>query len=196
MTKMITALTTLFVATTLTATPAQAQGQWEVEIRGHSAVSTQDAAKDRHENGFGFEGVVSYRFLPHLALYGGWDWTHFAAIDAIAGPNMDLEETGYVLGLRFQHPFRADGGTAYWLRAGATYNHFEIENADGDLVADSGHGVGWEAAGGLALPVAQRWSVNPGLRYRAISRDLDINGNAVTVDLQHISLEIGFAFRF
>jgi opacity protein-like surface antigen len=196
MTRMIMMLTTLSLAATLAASPAHAQGRWELEVRGHSAVSTQDAARDSHENGFGFEGVVSYRFLPHLALYGGWNWTQFAAIDAIAGPAIDLEETGYVLGLRFEHPFRAEGGSAYWLRAGATYNHLELENADGELVADSGHGVGWEAAGGVALPIGNRWSVKPGLRYRAISRDLDLTGRTTTVDLQHLSVEMGFAFRF
>jgi opacity protein-like surface antigen len=196
MTRLIMALTTLAVAATLAATPAHAQGRWELEVRGQSAVSTQDASRDRHEYGWGFEGIVSYRFLPHLALYAGWDWTHFAAIDAIAGPNMELEETGYVLGLRFEHPFRAEGRTAYWLRAGATYNHLELENADGELVADSGHGLGWEAAAGLALPIHRGWSVKPGLRYRAISRDLDVSGRTTTVDLEHISLEVGFAFRF
>ncbi len=196
MKRMIMALATLSVATALVATPVHAQGRWELEVRGHSAIATQDGTRDHHEYGLGFEGVVNYRFLPHMAVYAGWNWTHFAAIDAIAGPNMDLEETGYVAGLRFEHPFRTEGGPAGWLRAGATYNHLEFENADGELVSDSGHGLGWEAAGGVALPVARGWSVKPGLRYRAISRDLNLPSGTTTVDLQHLSLEVGFARRF
>jgi hypothetical protein len=48
----------------------------------------------------------------------------------------------------------------------------------------------------LAFDVGGRWSLTPGLRYRSISRDLDIGSVTTTVDLQYIALEFGVALRF
>jgi hypothetical protein len=196
MTRIIIAITALSMAALSQASPASAQDRWGFELSGHGAVASQDAARDSHKNGFGFDGTVQYRFLPHLAAYAGWGLSHFRARDAIAGPKMDMEETGYVLGLRFEHPLRDGGRTAFWVRAGGMYGHLELENADGDVVADSGHGLGWEAAAGLALPLAPRWSLTPGIRYRFLSRDLEINSRTVPVELQATAFEIGILRRF
>ena len=196
MTRIVIAITALAMATVFQADPVSAQDRWGLELRGHGAVATQDAARDSYQNGFGGDGTIQYRFLPNLAAYAGWGLSHFGALDAIGGPDMDLEETGYVLGLRFEHPLREGGRTAYWVRAGGMYNHLELENADGDVVSDSGHGLGWEGAMGLAYPVASGWSLTPGIRYRSLTRDLEINDLTVPVELQAVAFEVGIARRF
>lgn len=194
MTRIIIAFTALAIL--IQVSPADAQDRWAVELRANGAIATQDVERDEHQSGFGIEGTVRYRFLPHLAAYAGWDWTRFSAADALGGSDMHLEETGYAFGLRFEHPFREGSGTAGWLRAGGTYNHLELEDKVGDIGADSGHGLGWEFGAGLAFDVGGRWSLTPGLRYRSISRDLEIGSVTTTVDLQYIAFEFGVARRF
>lgn len=191
MTRINIAIATLSLAALIQATPAAAQGRWGIELRANGAVATQDELRDTHQNGFGFEAAVQYRFLPHLGAYVGWDWHRFSALDAIAGPDMDLEETGYAFGLRFEHPFREGTPTAGWVRVGGSYDHLELENADGDLVDDSGHGLGWEAAAGVAVELNGRWSLTPGIRYRALSRDIELDGVTTPVELQYVAFEVG-----
>jgi opacity protein-like surface antigen len=195
MTRIIVAMTALAIL--FQAAPAGAQERWAVEFRGNGIVGTHDLDMDTHQNGFGYEASVRYRFLPHLSAYAGWDWTRFKAGDAFTGPHAGhLEETGYAVGLRFEHPFREGSRTAGWLRAGGMYNHVELENKDGDVVSDSGHGLGWEAGAGLAYGLNGRWSLTPGVRYRAISRDLEVGSATIPVDLQYVAFELGIAFRF
>ena len=63
---------------------AEAADRWAIEFRPGIAYATQDVGDENLNLGIGIEGTVSYRFLPHLAVYGGWDWHHFST-----------EETGF-----------------------------------------------------------------------------------------------------
>jgi opacity protein-like surface antigen len=190
----MTRLSTLFVAVALAGIllprPAYAQQpRWGFELRADAGISTQDAARDTHENGFGFGAAIQYRVLPHLALYGGWDWTRYQALEAIAGPDVDLEETGYVAGARFEHPI-GSSRTRGWARIGALYKHFELEDADGTLLDDSGHGLGWEAGAGVTVPLGDSWSLLPGVRYRSVSRDVEVGAVGTEVELQAVAFEL------
>ncbi|MHB1327230.1 MAG: outer membrane beta-barrel protein, partial [Gemmatimonadales bacterium] len=113
-----------------------------------------------------------------------------------AGTDIDVEETGYVLGLRFEHPLAGAGSPALVLRGGATFVHIEMENTDGDLVADSGHGLGWEAGAGLSLPLGRRWRVVPLVRYRSLTRDIDVGSVTTPASLRYVGLDVGFHWSF
>lgn len=146
--------------------------------------------------GFGFEGVFHYRFMPHLGIYGGWGWNKFASDDnTFAGNDVCFEETGYVIGLNFNHPI-GSSNLAYYARAGALYNHIETENADGDIVNDSKHGLGFQLAGGIDVPLGKNWSFTPGLKFNFLSRDTKYEGISKTLDYQYISARVGFLKRF
>ena len=71
----------------------------------------------------------------------------------------------------------------------------EIENQEGDLIADSGHGLGWEVGAGVAIGVGEKGSLTPGPRYRSLSRDLEFDGVEVPVDLRYVTAELGFAWH-
>jgi hypothetical protein len=143
------------------------------------------------------EGTVAYRFMPHAAAYAGWDWLHFSSDRSFAGTDMDFEETGYAFGVRFDHPFRGEsGGAGYRIRFGGTYNHIEVENAEGDLVADSGHGLGWEIGTGVIFPFGNAWRITPGVRYRSLGRTLTVGSVESDVDLTYLSFELGFSRHF
>lgn len=196
MKKTIIASTALIAL--LATSPLQAQDRWSFELRTGGAVPGEDiGGSDLSYAAFGFEGTVRYRFMEHLAAYAGWDWIHFDADDGFALPDAEFEETGYVFGLRFEHPLRGEsGGPAAWVRVGGTYDHIEVEDPTGEIVSDSGHGLGWEAAAGLALGLGSRWSLTPGLRYRSLSRDVTWDQATVPVDLDYLALEIGFSRTF
>lgn len=188
--------TTLALAATLALAtiPAAGQERLALELRGGVDVPTAEIDGDELGTGFGFDATLRYRFMPHLAAYAGWDWIRFSPDDSFAGADLDFEETGYVFGLRFEHPFTASSPLSFWARAGGTYDHLEIENADGDVIADSEHGLGWEAAAGLAIPVTPRLSLTPGARYRSLDRDVELPGGTSEVELRYVALEIGLAW--
>lgn len=195
-----TAVATALAVVLVTATEAAGQQRWAFELRTGAQVSTRDVEEDELGTGFGLDGTLRYRFSSHLGGYAGWDWVRFGPDDSFAGQNTDLEETGYALGLRWEHPFEGEDpaaeGLAYWLRAGGIYDHVEVEDADGEIIADSGHGLGWEAGLGLAYWITETWSLTPGVRYRSLSREIEIGPATTTVDLQYIGFEIGVARAF
>ena len=179
----------------LAAASADAQSTWSLDVRAGPAFPVQDLGAAELETGFGLEGTIAYRFAPHLAAYGGWDYHTFGTED---GTDTDVDETGYAFGLRFEHPFSGETGSgpALRLRAGGTYNHIEVENADGDSVADSGHGLGWEAGAGVTFAIGESVRLSPGVRYRALSRDLTIDEVTTDVDLRYLAAEVGVTWSF
>lgn len=184
--------------TVLLAGPLQAQSRWSMEFRGNAAVPTTEVAGDELSTGVGFEGNVGYRFFEHMSLYAGWDWTHFNADESFAGPDMDFEETGYVLGLRWEHPFSGERGEgmAGWIRGGATVKHIEVEDDEGEIIAESGHGLGWEVGAGLSLPLGSSWQLTPGLRYKALSRKLEVESATADWDMSDVTFEVGVRWHF
>lgn len=193
---MITRTTALLaLGLALATTSAAAQERLAFEVRAGADIPTAEIDGEELGTGFGLDATLRYRFMPHLAVYGGWDWIRFSPDDAFGG-DLDIEETGYAFGLRFEHPFTTRSRLGAWVRAGGTYDHIEIENEDGDITADSGHGLGWEAAAGLSIPLTPGLSVTPGARYRALDRDVELDGTTTEFELRYIAVELGLAWIF
>lgn len=196
---------TIGLALLFAAQLTQAQDRWSLEIGGGALAPTQDLTQDLGDadlsTGLGLEAVVTYRFLPHLSGYAGWGWHHFTADELFAGlaevAEVDVEETGYTFGLRFAHPVRALP-LEYFLQAGGIVDHIELENDEGDLVADSEHGLGWQVGGGLVLPLSDHWRLLPGVRYRSLSRDIEVDGveTDVEADLTYVTVRLGLSRTF
>ncbi len=186
------------VALLLAAAPLQAQSRWSLEFRGNAAMPTTELAGDELSTGVGFEGNVGFHLYQHMSLYAGWDWTHFNAEQSFAGPDMDFEETGYVFGLRWEHPFTGEvgNGLASWIRAGATVKHIEVEDDEGEIIGDSGHGLGWEVGAGLSVPLGSSWRLTPGLRYKSLSRDLEVGSANADWDVSDVTFELGARWHF
>ncbi len=176
-----------------------AQDRWSFEFRPSVNVPTKDLGDADLKTGFGFEGVFAYRFMPHLSVYAGWGWNRFGSDDSFAGSNMDFEETGYTYGLQFIHPI-GQTDMSILARAGALSNHIEVENEDGDIIADSGHGYdagfGWQVETGLSIPLSDSWNLMPSLRYRSLPRDLTIDQITTSVDLNYLSVGVGLTKTF
>ena len=174
---------------------AVAQDKWSVGLRGAYNIPTQDLADASLDNGFGFEGTIAYRFLPNLSINTGWGWNKFAADQSFAGADMEFEETGYMLGLQLIQPI-AQSRISYLLGAGGIYNHIEVENNDGDIIADSSHGLGWQADAGFSFLLGERLSLQPTVRYRALSREIEIENTTTELDLNYVSVGLGINLAF
>ena len=191
------ALAVLALLTVSASSAALAQDRWQFDVRGGAAFATEDIGATDLGTGFGFEATVGYRLQPHLSLYAGWDWHRFPSDNSLAGADTDFEETGYAFGLLFEHPLGQSEAVALQVRAGGTYNHIEVENSVGDLIADSGHGLGYEGGMGLAVRRADRWRLTPGFRFRSVTRDLESSGGVTgSTDLRYLAVEVGFSRQF
>ncbi len=179
----------------LTAEVASAQSRISWEIRTGVDFATQELGNADLNTGFGLDGILSYRFMPHTSVFGGWGWHRFTSDDSFAGANMDFEETGYTFGLEYLHPL-GNAPLDFYLRGGGIYNHIEVENSDGDITADSDHGLGWQIEGGLAFDLGNRWMLKPGIRYRALSRDIEVSNITTDIDLTVFNTSIGISRTF
>lgn len=172
-----------------------AQDKWNLELRPGVNYATKDILDADLGLGFGAELTIAYRFMPHLAAYAGWSYNNFAVDQSFAGTDASFEETGYTFGLQFIHPI-GESNINYLVRLCGTYNHIEIENNDGDIIIDSGHGLGWQAEAGLVIPLSDKFSVTPSVRYRSLKRDADINNAKSNIDLNYISVGLGLGWSF
>jgi len=172
---------------------AQAQSRFSLEVTGVGAHATQNFGSADLDTGVGFGFNARYRFMPHLGAYAGWNWNHYATRNLMAD-EIDIEETGYALGLRFEHPLTA--GLDGWLRAGALIAHIELEDHDGDLIADSKHGLGWEVGAGVGVPLSSRFALTPGIGYRSLQREIVIGTAKQDVTLAGITFGTGVTYRF
>jgi opacity protein-like surface antigen len=166
-----------------------------VELNGEVSIVASDIAGASLNTGLGFETILQYRFMPFTSVYGGWGYSHFNAGNSFAGPDTDFEQTGYILGLQYKRPI-GNSPVSYFVRAGALYCHIETENNDGVIISDTGHGIGWQVAGGIEVSLGKNWSLAPGLKFNTLSRDIDFEGANYQADLRYVSARIGIIKRF
>jgi hypothetical protein len=171
-----------------------AQDRWSFELRPGVNFATKKLGDANLKTGYGFEGTFAYRFMPHLAVYAGWGWNKFGSDQSVSGTKLDFEETGYTYGLQFIHPI-GQSKINLLARAGAISNHIEVEKG-GNIIADSGHGFGWQIEGGVAVPLGERFLLMPSVRYRSLARDLKIETATTSVDLNYLSVGVGIAVKF
>ena len=185
-------LTLLLMSTSLF---AQSNNNWSLDFRSAGSYATKNLGDAELGLGLGYELTIAYKFMPHLSAYAGWGWNQFSSIESFAGSDLDVEETGYTLGFQFVHPL-GETILSSFLRAGGIYNHIEIENNSGDIIIDSGHGLGWQVETGVAIAVSEQFQLVPSLRYRSLSRDLDTENGSMSVELNYLSAGVGFTWSF
>ncbi|MCF8378433.1 MAG: porin family protein [Bacteroidales bacterium] len=193
-TKVIIALVTM-VMLNMNSFAQENNKRFGFELNGGASKATSKLSDASLNIGYGFEGILHYRFMPHTGLYAGWGWNKFSSDDTFAGKDMDFEETGYIFGLQFKHPI-GSSPVSFMLRAGGLYNHIELENTDGEIVEDSGHGFGMQFAGGIDVPLGKNWSVAPGLKFNSLNRSMDHNNESRELNLNYLSLRVGIVKKF
>lgn len=184
---------TIAVALTLVASAARAQtpGRFALELRPGAAIPVKDLGPSELNAGVGLEIHATAQVMPHLQLYLGWDWARFTLKENL-DVFEDADDTGYAFGARFFAP--SIGRVTPWIRAGGVYDHVELEGDDADDYVSADHTLGWEAGAGAAIALNERWSLLPGIRYRAFSPELDEFGGKA--DMRYLSIDIGFSATF
>ena len=190
--------TLLLVAACALAAPVSpcAAQRFTLDLRPTLAEPLQRFAGSELPTSFGVGATLGVRVLTHLHGYAGWDWMQFDVKQSFAGADNHFEETGYTLGLRFEHPIGLRFVSAWRAEVGGTYKHIEIENADGEIIGDSGHSLGFETAAGLVLPLNHRWLLTPTIRYRDTRNAFALGSVRVDGNLRYIAGEMGLALRF
>lgn len=188
-----TLLTVLLTVTVAQSQDSQNRFGFEFNVSTpHATTSIGDANLD---TGLGFEGIFHYRVLKHTGVYLGWGWKHFPSKSSFDGNNIDFEETGYIYGIQYKHPV-GKSGLSYILRAGGTWNHLELENSDGDITYDTGHGAGWQVSAGVEIPLWKDWSLTPTFKYSSLNRDIETETDSFSADLNYLALQVGLFKTF
>jgi opacity protein-like surface antigen len=188
-TKVVLALTFL-VLLSATATAQDKVKRFAFELSGGPSFATSEFAVGL-KPGFGTDGTFHYSFLPKFGVYAGWGANWISSENIDSDLNRDYEETGYMLGLQFKQPV-GTSRSAFFLRAGALYSHIEVENDNGDILEDTGHGFGVQLAAGVEFDLGSSWSISPVVKHNFLSRD----HNGADTDFNYLTVRVGIKKSF
>lgn len=178
-----------------------------IEVRGGAAFPTGDdfgSDEAGAETGYGFGANVFVGLTPLLGIYGGYSQFEFGAdVDAVgldfdfpAGADVDYRDNGFNLGAQVTFsPLSSLSGVTPWLRGGATLREFEIEVEDADVESSvsTDRDLGFEAGGGLNIPLGEVISVTPGVRYVSFDPEFDEDQ---PFEVRYIVADVGLQIRF
>lgn len=173
----------------------EAQDKWSLTIKPAVNVPAKEIQGTELATGYGIDGSLSYGITDFLALNAGWGWNKFSADNSFAGNDMDFEATGYTLGIQFNYPTTPSKIT-YSVGVGGIYNHIEIENSNGDIVADSGHDLGAQVEAGISIKAGNHFALVPFARYRALSNEFNMDQTTQAFKLQYFSAGLGLSWIF
>jgi|GEM_PF-1481257 len=165
-----------------------------IELRGGYGYPLGNFSDDvGAEPDFGFGVTGSLMLTPSVGLYTGWSRDIFDC-EACAGGDQ-INVSGFEGGLTFVIPVRH--GFTPWLRAGATWHRTSFEFDVADFRAD--REWGFQAAGGLDIPLGEMFSISPGVRYNTLSPSVDFpDDSPIDVDagtVQYLSFDLGLKFH-
>ena len=173
----------------------KSQEKWSVEFRPGLNFPTVDMGNIDAKIGFGFEFTAAYKIMPHLAAYAGWGWNEFKGDDSFLNEDITFQESGFTFGFQIVRQI-GTSSFSYIGSAGAIYNQIQLENKYDGINVDTGYGWGWQVSLGVDYEVASNLSLRPMLRYRSLSRNLEIANVSTDLKLNYISFGIGLAYEF
>ncbi|GAB1360719.1 hypothetical protein MASR1M31_25460 [Porphyromonadaceae bacterium] len=170
--------------------------RFAIELNGGPSLALNKIAGATMNVGVGFEGTFHYRFYDQWGAYAGWGWNRFGSNTSFVGENGSFEETGYVVGLQFKQSFR-HSPISWYARGGVLLNHIEVENKAGDLLVDSKHGIGYQLATGIYIPIGRNWCMNGGIKFNSLNRGVThYGGEDRSLNLSYMTLRIGITKMF
>ena len=184
-----------------------------LEVRGGAAFPVgndeDDFGSDEAgaDTGYGFGANVFVGLTPILGVYGGYSRFSFSAEPEDSGEDIfpggvdvDYVDSGFNVGaqLVFSSIATLQNATP-WLRGGAIFHEFEFEVEDegAEVSFSTDREVGFEAGGGLNIPLGEVISITPGVRYVAYSPQFEFEGEeSEPVNIRYIIADVGLQIRF
>jgi opacity protein-like surface antigen len=135
--------------------------------------------------GLGYGVNVAVQLVPNYAIYGGYSRTTFDLDVPASGRAVD---SGFAVGLT--RGFELGGPISPYVGVGLLVHDLEIE---GDVAGGGDSQLGFEFGGGVAIPVAQRIRITPGIGYRQYSaRILGTERETVSIFSAGVGLNVAF----
>jgi len=158
------------------------------ELRATGAFPGMSEGNLKPDMGFGFDGTLSYSLISRMSVYGGVGWHQFST------GNLYLEQSGYNIGIELSTPLPKSALKPRF-RVGITYEEILLKKETGEIVENTGHGIGFEIDAAVAIDLGRTgdWRIMPGISYRSLSRDVGEEGN---IDLKYIALDLGICIHF
>jgi hypothetical protein len=129
-----------------------------VEVRAGTAIPTGSLA-DHTDTALGVGVSATVQLFPNYGLYGGWSRTSFNLEQE--GANARAVDSGFAIGLTAAYPGIL--GITPWLGSGVLIHDLDVEGVN---VPDGDSSIGFEAGGGVVVPIAPRVRLTPGIGFR------------------------------
>ncbi len=178
------------------------KNRFSVELGGGHSIAIEKPGGFKVNTGMGADGVIGFTAYKNFGVFAGWGWNTFG------NEYFDFEETGYMYGLQYRNAFK-ESRFSYTLRAGALYNHIEVEGAHNsefdNFYYDSGHGLGFIGSGSVQYSLGKGWAINGTVKYNQLNRKVilpesELLPNPLETDynihLKYIGLRIGIIKNF
>jgi len=166
--------------------PASAQ-EISLEARG-SLLGPSGDFGDVADGSAGFGADVFLTLSPSISVYGGYASDMF---DSDVGSS-DITSSGFETGVKYI--FSRTRGVLPWARIGGIFNTLDVE--DGGIDAESDRGFGFQGAVGVDIPLGDKISFTPALRYQAFDADFDAIGGAFQTEQEVRYFAIDFGIHF
>jgi outer membrane autotransporter protein len=176
---------------------AQSVLPFAVEARGGLAFPTTQEIKDDYDVGYELGATAKLSLLPMLRIYGGYQYTEFAAKGETDDVKVRLKDAGFRAGGELGIPLVAMAtGFSPYVLGGATYDVTSTGTnvlGDAETVGKSDRTLGYEVGAGVDFHMSPLLSLRPEVRYRSYKPDFGGNDNP---DFSYIDASVGFEFHF
>ncbi len=178
---------------------------WQVRVRLIDIVPDESSTTS-----IGGEAKVDSAIMPELDISYFFN-DHFAAELILATTKHDVSAEGTALGdlslgdtwvlpptLTFQYHINPNGTFRPYVGAGINYTIFYNHDAGDVDSIDYENGFGWALQAGTDIAIDDKWAINLDVKKLWLNTDVDINGGAVTadVDLDPWVFGAGLTYRF
>jgi hypothetical protein len=172
-------------------------------VRGGLGFPTGDfptrglVAQEAVESGAGFALRGTYRVIPALGVYAGFERYSFGVDEEeAAGPDLNFVDSGFSAGAQLSLPLGMITGVSPWVRGGAIFHIFDYEleeDAGANPDTSSDRTLGFEAGAGVDIPLGLILSFTPGVTYRSYEPQFEglTNGER----LSYLAVEMGLRVR-
>jgi len=197
-----TALAPALMVGAVLAHPARAQraAPIAIELRG-GAVTPTGGFRDRAGGGWTVGGAVSLSLHPNLDVYAGYQHDDLSTlvVDPQTGEREELDgsnttDDGFRAGARLHFPMRGVG-VRPWSEAGLLYNRLTLDIPDATGL-EFDWSLGFEAGLGVAVDLAPRLELTPGVRFRYHEARFRANHEFyIPSGTSSLTVDLGLRFR-